>query len=74
MLASLNAARAINACEGHFHTFARVPLLVIDRNLEERFRVGMDVGGTFTDAVAFDATGGSLRCAKAPSTVPHRLH
>ena len=33
-----------------------------------RFRVGVDVGGTFTDAVAFDATDGSLRWAKAPST------
>ena len=28
----------------------------------------MDVGGTFTDAVAFDAADGSLRWAKAPST------
>ena len=35
-----------------------------------RFRVGVDVGGTFTDAVAFDAADGSLRWAKAPST-PH---
>ena len=33
-----------------------------------RFRVGVDVGGTFTDAVVFDATDGSLRWAKAPST------
>ena len=30
LLASLNAARAINAYERRFHTFARVPLLVID--------------------------------------------
>ena len=30
LLASLNAARAINAFERRFHTFARVPLLVID--------------------------------------------
>ena len=28
----------------------------------------MDVGGTFTDAVAFDAADGTLRWAKAPST------
>ena len=33
-----------------------------------RFQVGVDVGGTFTDAVVFDATDGSLRWAKAPST------
>ena len=33
-----------------------------------RFRVGVDVGGTFTDAVVFDAADGSLRWAKAPST------
>ena len=31
-------------------------------------RVGVDIGGTFTDAVAFDAADGSLRWAKAPST------
>ena len=30
LLASLNAARAIDAYERRFHTFARVPLLVID--------------------------------------------
>ena len=30
LLATLNAARAINAYERRFHTFARVPLLVID--------------------------------------------
>ena len=30
LLASLNAARAINAYERRFHTFARVALLVID--------------------------------------------
>ena len=33
-----------------------------------RFRVGVDVGGTFTDAVAFDVADGSLKWAKAPST------
>ncbi|MDD9979784.1 MAG: hydantoinase/oxoprolinase family protein, partial [Gammaproteobacteria bacterium] len=33
-----------------------------------RYRIGVDVGGTFTDAVAFDTADGSLRWAKAPST------
>ena len=33
-----------------------------------RFRVGVDVGGTFTDAIAYDTADGSLRWAKAPST------
>ena len=31
-------------------------------------RIGVDVGGTFTDAVAFDGADGSLRWAKVPST------
>ena len=30
--------------------------------------VGVDVGGTFTDAVVYDDAGGELRWAKAPST------
>ena len=34
----------------------------------ERYRVGVDVGGTFTDAAVFDAGAGSLRYAKVPST------
>ena len=33
-----------------------------------RYRVGVDVGGTFTDAAVFDGATGSLRYAKAPST------
>ena len=32
------------------------------------FRVGVDVGGTFTDAVAFDDETGSVSYAKVPST------
>ena len=32
------------------------------------YRVGVDVGGTFTDAVALDAAGATLRWAKVPST------
>ena len=33
-----------------------------------RYRVGVDVGGTFTDAAVFDDEAGSLRYAKVPST------
>ena len=33
-----------------------------------RYRIGVDVGGTFTDAAVFDDTVGSLRYAKVPST------
>ena len=34
----------------------------------KRYRVGVDVGGTFTDAAVFDDAAGLLRYAKAPST------
>ena len=33
-----------------------------------RYRIGVDVGGTFTDAAVFDDSTGSLRYAKTPST------
>ena len=32
------------------------------------YRIGADIGGTFTDIVAFDAADRSLRWANAPST------
>ena len=35
---------------------------------QNRYRVGVDVGGTFTDAAVFDDTAGSIRYAKVPST------
>ena len=35
---------------------------------QRRYRVGVDVGGTFTDAAVFDDATGSLRYAKVPST------
>ena len=35
---------------------------------EGRYHVGVDVGGTFTDAAVFDGETGLLRYAKAPST------
>ena len=33
-----------------------------------RFRVGVDIGGTFTDAVLLSESGGATRIAKVPST------
>lgn len=33
-----------------------------------RFRVGVDIGGTFTDLVAFDESSGELRHLKTPTT------
>src|SRR5689334_1041182 len=35
-----------------------------------RLLIGVDVGGTFTDLVAFDPADGSLRVVKVPSTPP----
>ena len=35
---------------------------------QARYRVGVDVGGTFTDAAVFDGVDGSIRYAKTPST------
>ncbi|MFC9261824.1 hydantoinase/oxoprolinase family protein [Streptomyces hydrogenans] len=32
------------------------------------YRVAMDIGGTFTDVVAYDETSGTYRAAKAPTT------
>ncbi|MGW4704088.1 hydantoinase/oxoprolinase family protein [Streptomyces sp. NPDC004285] len=32
------------------------------------YRVAMDIGGTFTDVVAYDETSGAYRAAKAPTT------
>ena len=37
---------------------------------QRTWRVGIDIGGTFTDIVALDATSGERRIAKVP-TVPH---
>ena len=33
---------------------------------------GIDVGGTFTDLVLFDATHGTVRLAKVPTTLPNQ--
>ena len=35
---------------------------------QRRYRIGVDVGGTFTDAAVFDDVAGSLHYAKVPST------
>src|SRR5579884_3715427 len=36
----------------------------------DRFYIGVDVGGTFTDLVCFDPAAGSVRVMKLPSTAP----
>ena len=38
------------------------------KDVRGRFRVGVDVGGTFTDAVVYDEENRSVRYAKVPST------
>ena len=35
---------------------------------DPHYRVGVDIGGTFTDLVLFDNATGEVRMAKAPST------
>ena len=37
-----------------------------------RIRVASDVGGTFTDSVAYDETRGALTVAKIPTTPDNR--
>src|SRR5688572_6982014 len=41
-----------------------------EQTSDRRLRVGVDVGGTFTDLVALDAAAGTLRIVKIPSTPP----
>ena len=41
---------------------------------QTRLLVGVDVGGTFTDLVAFDPASGQLRVVKIPSTPPDFHH
>ena len=38
---------------------------------ERRYRVAIDIGGTFVDAVQFDARSGEVTLAKAPTTPAH---
>ena len=38
------------------------------RVMSERFRLGVDIGGTFTDAVLLSESSGATRIAKVPST------
>ena len=37
---------------------------------QEGFRIGVDIGGTFTDLVVLDERAGEVRTLKVPST-PH---
>src|SRR5579872_550610 len=60
------------------HSCGRKPMLLspegrsTERNRMSRYRVSMDIGGTFTDVVAYDEDRGTYTAGKA-STTPHDL-